>query len=123
MRFNERLKCGIRNSEFGIFIPHSAIRNPQSKGMTLVEVITVLAIIAILAAVVIPKLGLPTISSTASVDGAAYMVASDIRYAQEFAMANRVSKSCYFYLGLIDLYIQPHQHSGSLWTASFWDNG
>jgi prepilin-type N-terminal cleavage/methylation domain-containing protein len=65
-------------------------------GMTLVEVITVLAILAILAAVVIPKLGLPTTTSRASVDGAAYMVASDIRYAQEFAMSNRVSKSVIF---------------------------
>jgi prepilin-type N-terminal cleavage/methylation domain-containing protein len=65
-------------------------------GVTLVEVITVLAILAILAAVVIPKLGLPTTTSTASVSGAAYMVASDIRYAQEFAMANRVSKSVTF---------------------------
>jgi prepilin-type N-terminal cleavage/methylation domain-containing protein len=67
--------------------------------MTLIEVITVLAILAILAAVVIPKLGLPTTTSTASVDGAAYMVASDIRYAQEFAMANRVSKSVNFTSG------------------------
>jgi hypothetical protein len=33
------------------------------------------------------------------VDGAAYMVASDIRYAQEFAMANRVSKSVIFTSG------------------------
>jgi Tfp pilus assembly protein FimT len=67
--------------------------------MTLVEVITVLTILAILAAVVIPKLGLPTISSGASVDGAAYIIASDIRYAQEFAMANRVSKTVTFTSG------------------------
>jgi len=67
--------------------------------MTLVEVITVLAILAILAAVVIPKLGLPTSTSRVSVDGAAYMVASDIRYAQEFAMANGVSKSVNFTSG------------------------
>jgi prepilin-type N-terminal cleavage/methylation domain-containing protein len=72
--------------------------NPYD-GMTLVEVITVLAILAILAAVVIPKLGLPTTSSGASVDGAAYMIASDIRYAQEFAMANGVSKSVNFTSG------------------------
>jgi len=96
IRFDERLECGIRNSKFGISTPHSAIHNPQSEGMTLVEVITVLAILAILAAVVIPKLGLPTTTSTASVGGAAYMVASDIRYAQEFAMSNRVSKSVIF---------------------------
>jgi type II secretory pathway pseudopilin PulG len=64
--------------------------------MTMIEVIAVMLIMGILAAVVIPKLGLPTISSGASVDGAAYMIASDIRYAQEFAMANRVSKSVIF---------------------------
>jgi prepilin-type N-terminal cleavage/methylation domain-containing protein len=100
MRFNIEFKCGIRNSEFGISIPQSAICNPQSKGMTLIEVIAVMMIIGILAAVLIPKLGLPTISSTASVDGAAYMVASDIRYVQEFAMANRVSKTVTFTSGL-----------------------
>jgi prepilin-type N-terminal cleavage/methylation domain-containing protein len=99
IRFDERLECGIRNSEFGISIPQSAIRNPQSKGMTMIEVIVVMMIIGILAAVVVPKLGLPTATSTASVDGAAYMVASDIRYAQEFAMANRVSKTVTFTSG------------------------
>jgi len=99
IRFDERLECGMRNSKFGISTPHSAIHNPQSEGMTLVEVITVLAILAILAAVVIPKLGLPTTTSRVSVDGAAYMVASDIRYAQEFAMANGVSKSVNFTSG------------------------
>ena len=67
--------------------------------MTIIEVIVVMMIIGILAAVVIPKLGLPTTTSTASVDGAAYMVASDIRYAQEFAMANGVSKSVNFTSG------------------------
>lgn len=57
-----------------------------------------LAIIAILAAVVIPKLNID-LSSKASVEGAANMIASDIRYAQEFAMANRVSKSVSFTSG------------------------
>jgi Tfp pilus assembly protein FimT len=75
--------------------------------MTLVEVITVLAILAILAAVVIPKLGLPTTTSTVSVDGAAYLVASDIRYAQEFAMANRVSKTVTFTSGSSTYTISP----------------
>jgi prepilin-type N-terminal cleavage/methylation domain-containing protein len=105
MKFNGGFKCGMRNSECGIKTPNSELRTHYSelfvskRGMTLVEVITVLAILAILAAVVIPKLGLPSISSTASVDGAAYMVASDIRYAQEFAMANRVSKTITFTSG------------------------
>lgn len=110
MKFDKRSKCGIRDSEFGTSpspspqrgeggvrgTPNSELRTLNSKGMTLIEVITVLAILAILAAVVIPKLGLPTTTSMASVGGAAYMIASDIRYAQEFAMANRVSKTVTF---------------------------
>lgn len=96
MRFNERFKCGMRNSECCIKTPNSEPRTPNCKGMTMIEVIVVMMIIAILAAVVIPKLGLPTTSSTASAAGAAYLVASDIRYAQEFAMANRVSKTITF---------------------------
>ena len=69
------------------------------KGITFIEVIMVLAIIGILAALIIPKIDLYATSSRASVDGAAYMMASDIRYAQEFAMANRVSKSVIFTSG------------------------
>ena len=74
------------------------LQTPNSKGMTLVEVIMVMAIIGILAAIVIPRFDFTT-SSRASADGAAYMIASDIRYAQEFAMANRVSKSVIFTSG------------------------
>ena len=85
---------GFQNSDFGISIPQSTIRNLQS-GMTLIEVILVLLLIAILGAVVIPRVDFAT-SSRASVDGAAYMIASDIRYAQECAMANRVSKTVTF---------------------------
>ena len=65
------------------------------RGMTLVEVILVMLIVGILAAVLIPKFDFATSLKT-SVDGAAYMIASDIRYAQEFAMANRVSKTVTF---------------------------
>ena len=94
---NKHLNFGFRISDFGFKIPHSAIRNPQS-GLTLIEVIVVMAIIGILAAVVVPKFDFTT-SSRASVDGAAYMIASDIRYAQECAMANRVSKEIRFTSG------------------------
>ncbi len=55
-------------------------------------------IMGILSAVVIPKSNLTT-TSTASVNGAAQMIASDIRYTQEFAMANRISKSVVFTAG------------------------
>ena len=94
---DKHLNFGFRISDFGFKIPHSAIRNPQS-GLTLIEVIVVMIIIGILCAVVIPKIGF-TISSSASVDGGAYMIASDIRYVQECAMANRVTKSVVFTSG------------------------
>jgi len=90
---------GMRNAEFGFSIPKSEIRIPKSKGMTFIELLAVMAIIGILAAVVIPRLNPTFTTSKASVDGAANMVASDIRYAQEFAMANRVSKSVIFTSG------------------------
>jgi len=64
--------------------------------MTLIEVIVVMIIIGIVAAIVLPKIDFGGTSSRASVDAAAYMIASDIRYAQEFAMANRVSKTVTF---------------------------
>jgi MSHA pilin protein MshC len=70
----------------------------RQSGMTLVELILMVVIIGILSAVAIPKSNLTT-TSTASVNGAAYTVASDIRYAQEFAMANRISKSINFNAG------------------------
>ncbi|MBM4330270.1 MAG: hypothetical protein FJ117_03415 [Deltaproteobacteria bacterium] len=66
--------------------------------MTLVEVIVVMVIIGTLAAVFIPRLETTT-SSRAAVDGAAYMIASDIRYAQEFAMARGISKGVIFTSG------------------------
>jgi prepilin-type N-terminal cleavage/methylation domain-containing protein len=107
---------GFRISDFGTSTPHSlpseaeplrrtgAIpacpagrRNPQS-GISLIEVIMVMVIIAILAAVVIPRAGFD-ISPRASVEGGAYMIDSDIRYVQECAMANRVSKSIAFVSG------------------------
>jgi prepilin-type N-terminal cleavage/methylation domain-containing protein len=68
--------------------------NPS--GFTLIELIVVMIIIGILAATVLPRIDFGSTSSTASVAGAANMIASDIRYAQEFAMANRVSKSITF---------------------------
>jgi hypothetical protein len=58
-----------------------------------------MAIIGILSAILIPRLDLPATFSRASVDGGSYIIASDIRYAQEFAMANRVSKSIIFTSG------------------------
>ena len=103
-------ECGMQNAECRMKIPNSlfdrfknpqsAFRNPQSKGFTLIEVILIMVIIGILAATVVPRIDF-TISTTASVDGAAYIVASDIRYAQEWAMANRVSKTITFTSGLL----------------------
>ncbi len=84
--------------EFGVLNPYSLFRIPQSKGFTLIEVILVMILAGILAAFLMPRIDF-TLSATASVDGAAYMVASDIRYVQEYAMANRVSKEIRFTSG------------------------
>jgi prepilin-type N-terminal cleavage/methylation domain-containing protein len=75
------------------------LRTPNSKGFTLIEVISVMIIVAILAATVLPRIDFGATSSTASSNGAAYMIASDIRYTQECAMARLVSKSISFTSG------------------------
>jgi prepilin-type N-terminal cleavage/methylation domain-containing protein len=75
-------------------------------GITLIEVILVMVIIGILSAVAIPRFDL-TVFSRASVEGAASMIASDIRYAQEFAMSNRVSKTLTFTSGASSYAFSP----------------
>ena len=67
-------------------------------GMTLIEVILVMVIMGILSAILIPRLSILT-SPDSSLEGAAYIIGSDIRYVQESAMANRVSKSVIFTSG------------------------
>jgi hypothetical protein len=57
-----------------------------------------MVIIGILSATVISRIDF-TLPTTVSVDGAAYIIASDIRYVQECAMANRVSKGISFTSG------------------------
>jgi prepilin-type N-terminal cleavage/methylation domain-containing protein len=72
------------------------LRTPNLKGFTLIELIVVMIVIGILAATVLSRIDFGSTSSTASVAGAANMIASDIRYAQEWAMANGTSKSITF---------------------------
>jgi prepilin-type N-terminal cleavage/methylation domain-containing protein len=108
---NEHLKCGLRPPAQAPphrgFCPGGRARwlgemagcgmkTPNFKGMTLIEVIAAIIIIGILAATVLPRIDFGGTSSTASAGGAAYMIASDIRYTQECAMASLVSKSISF---------------------------
>ena len=100
-------KVKVMSSVFAIWsfnTKHPELRTNYSElidsrsGVTLIELISVIAIIGILAATVLPRINFDIFSRT-SVDGAAYMIASDIRYAQEFAMANRISKTVTFASG------------------------
>jgi prepilin-type N-terminal cleavage/methylation domain-containing protein len=111
---NEHLKCGLRppaqapphrgfcpggRARWLGEIAECGMKTPNFKGMTLIEVIVVMIIIGIVAVIVLPKIDFGGTSSIASVDGAANMIASDIRYAQEFAMATRTSKTITFSAG------------------------
>ena len=88
----------MQKAEVRIKTPNSELRTLNSKGFTLIEMIAIMVIVGILAVFLMPRIDF-TLSTTASVDGAAYMVASDIRYVQECAMANRVSKRIDFVSG------------------------
>jgi len=65
-------------------------------GFTVIELVVVIVIIGILAAIVLPNINFSTTSSTVSSWGAAYIIASDIRYTQECAMASMVPKGISF---------------------------
>lgn len=97
---------GGGRGDYGNHRPGRAISNRGSAGMTLIELVMVLLIVGTLSAVAIPRIDW-TVFSRASVDGAAYLIASDIRYAQEFAMANRVSKRIIFTSGASVYTFQP----------------
>lgn len=91
----ELSRRGFQDADLTMKTQNPEYQTLNFKGMTLIEVIMIMTIVGILAATVVPKFDFATSSKT-SVDGTAYMIASDIRYAQEFAMANRVSKTVTF---------------------------
>ena len=64
-----------------------------SQGFTLVELIMVVVLIGILAVSVVPKL---VDTSAISLQGAAAMIAADIRYTQELAMSTHAPKTITF---------------------------
>jgi hypothetical protein len=107
MRVLERMRANIVSSEFSVRSlksKNSELRTicsgsfTRQSGMSLIEFILMMLIIGILSVVVIPKLDTASYFG-APVGGGAFLIASDIRYAQEFAMANRISKSVVFTSG------------------------
>jgi prepilin-type N-terminal cleavage/methylation domain-containing protein len=76
--------------------PHEPV---NSSGFTVIELIVVIVIIGILAATVLPRINVGSVSSQAAAAAAADMIASDIRYTQEWAMATRSSRTLSFTSG------------------------
>ncbi|MGB9698220.1 MAG: hypothetical protein ACPL5I_02440 [Thermodesulfobacteriota bacterium] len=86
-----------------------AFRHKQFKslgGMTFLEIIVVILIVGILSATFIPRPDW-VIPTKAAVAGAAFMVAADIRYAQEWAMTTGMNKSVVFNAGSNTYSFQP----------------
>jgi len=75
-------------------------------GLTFLEIIVVLLIVGILSATFIPRLDW-AIPNKAAVEGSTFMVAADIRYTQELAMATGANKSIVFNVDSNNYSFQP----------------
>ena len=71
----------------------------SSRGYTLIELIMVMVLLTVVSVVAIPKFVGFFDTSSISIEGAAGMVAADIRYTQELAMSAHTSKTIVFNTG------------------------
>lgn len=83
MRVHQMRRVGCRQSALGYHAQRSTLNGQRSSAFTLVEVLIVVVLMAILAAVVLPAVG---DSATSQLRGAATILVRDIQYVQAEAI-------------------------------------